>query len=52
MDGRDRDREVGQLNSFDLNPIENVWHVLKTQVRKRRPRVLTREALKVTLMEK
>ena len=33
-------------NSLDLNPIENIWHVMKSNIRKRRPRVLTQEMLR------
>jgi len=38
-------------SSSDLNPIENLWHVLRTQVRKRRPKALRKEDLIVVLKE-
>ena len=38
-------------NSPDLNPIENLWHIVRDKVRKRRPRVLTKEDLVVALQE-
>jgi hypothetical protein len=37
--------------SLDLNPIENVWKVLKDSVRRRLPYPRTREELKVALVE-
>ena len=30
-------------NSLDLNPIENLWHVLCANVKKRKPKVLRKE---------
>ncbi|CAG8732219.1 30749_t:CDS:1, partial [Racocetra persica] len=35
----------------DLNPIENVWKILKDNVQQRRPPPNTYEALKTALLE-
>ena len=38
-------------NSPDLNPIEHVWHILRNNIRKRVPRVTTKEDLISALQE-
>ena len=35
----------------DLNPIENLWHILRAKIRKRRPKVLKKEDLMHALLE-
>lgn len=38
-------------NSPDLNPLENLWHVLETKVKKRNPRPMKKKELIEALME-
>jgi len=38
-------------SSPDLNPIENLWHILRTNIRKHRPKVLKKEDLMHALEE-
>jgi transposase len=37
--------------SPDLNPIENLWRIMKSRINKREPRVTTHEALSKALQE-
>jgi hypothetical protein len=34
-----------------LNPIENLWHILRSEIRKRRPKILKKEDLMRALVE-
>jgi transposase len=38
-------------NSPDLNPIENLWHVLRCNIRKRRPQPRNKKELIIALKE-
>jgi len=38
-------------SSLDRNPIENLWHILRTNIRKRRLKVLKKKELMYTLEE-
>jgi hypothetical protein len=38
-------------SSPDLNPIENLWHILRTKICKRRPKILKKEDLMRALVE-
>jgi hypothetical protein len=38
-------------SSPDLNPIENIWHLLKTRLNKRNPRPTTMTAIRVAIVE-
>ena len=38
--------ETWPTNSPDLNPIENLWHILHSNIRRRKPWSLTNEELK------
>jgi transposase len=38
-------------SSPDLNPIENLWHILRSKIRKRRPKILKKEDLMCALVE-
>ena len=38
-------------NSPDLNPLENLWHIVRSRVKKRRPSPLTKAALGRALQE-
>ena len=42
---------VRASNSPDLNPIENLWHILRCNVRKRSPKPLKKEELGIALQE-
>ena len=37
--------------SPDLNPIENIWHLMKMRISKRRHRITTKEEMKRVLLE-
>ena len=38
-------------SSLDLNSIENLWHILHSKIRKRRPKILKKEDLMCALVE-
>src|SRR5205814_7703981 len=38
-------------NSPDLNPLENLWHLLRANIKKRNPRPMRKEDLKQALKE-
>ena len=38
-------------NSPDLNPLENLWHLLRANIKKRNPRPMRKEDLKQSLKE-
>jgi hypothetical protein len=38
-------------NSLDLNPIEDLWHVLRANAKKRKPKVLRKEDLIAAIKE-
>ena len=42
---------IWPANSPDLNPIENLWHILRTNIKKRVPRPMRKEDLAVALQE-
>jgi hypothetical protein len=43
------DRALGP--PLHLNPIENLWHILHSKIRKRRPKILKKEDLIYALVE-
>ena len=38
-------------NSPDLNPIENLWHIIRSNIRKRKTQPQNKKELEIALME-